>query len=187
MKQESYAGRSTLLYYSPIVMTVIARSLAGKLPNAVVSQSGVDRFLLFGQNMNCNKLIDMQKFFILVYIGCDPIYDIMTADQLSADEMFVRIIEVDKKFGKNVCEGTVVVERPDRRSVFGGESLVLKDVKYVKATLIRYQRDEAKKTLATLKNGLKCSDIAGGCGVVYFMNQWESLKKKYEGPVNKSK
>lgn len=93
--------------------------------------------------------------------------------------MFVRIIEADRKFCKNVCEGTVVVERPDRRSVSAGESLVLKDVKYVKTTLIRYQRNEAKKILATLKNGLNCSDITGECGVAYFMNQWEILKKKY--------
>lgn len=70
-----------------------------------------------------SKLSDMQKFFILVYVGCDPVYDKMTADQLYADEMFVRIIEADRKFCKNVCEGTVVVERPDRRSVSGGESL----------------------------------------------------------------
>ena len=33
--------------------------------------------------------------------------------------------------------------------------MVLEDVKYVKTTLIRYQRDEAKKTLATLRNGIK--------------------------------
>lgn len=71
------------------------------------------------------------------------------------------------------------MERPGRRSVSAGESLVLKDVKYVKTTLIRYQRDEAKKILATLKNGLNCSDITGECGVAYFMNQWEILKKKY--------
>lgn len=126
-----------------------------------------------------SRLSDMQKFFILVHVGCDPVYDKMTADQLSADEMFVRIIEADTKFCKNVCEGTVVVERPDRKSVTGAKSLVLKNVKYVKTTLIRYQRDEAKKTLTTLRNGLKCSDISGGCGVAYFMNQWEQLKEKY--------
>ena len=126
-----------------------------------------------------SKLSDMQKFFILVYVGCDPCYYGMTADQLSADEMFVRIIEADNKFCKNVCKGTVVVERPDRRSVIGAKSMVLEDVKYVKTTLIRYQRDEAKKTLATLRNGIKCSDITGECGVAYFMRQWELLKEKY--------
>ena len=47
------------------------------------------------------------------------------------------------------------MERPDRRSVIGAKSMVLEDVKYVKTTLIRYQRDEAKKTLATLRNGIK--------------------------------
>lgn len=126
-----------------------------------------------------SKLSDMQKFFILVYVGCDPCYYGMTADQLSADEMFVRIIEADNKFCKNVCKGTVVVERPDRRSVTGAKSMVLENVKYIKTTLIRYQRDEAKKTLATLRNGIKCSDITGECGVAYFMRQWELLKEKY--------
>lgn len=126
-----------------------------------------------------SKLSDMQKFFVLVHVGCEPAYDKMTAEQLSADEMFVRIIEANPKFCKNVLTGTVVSERPDRRSVLGAEALVLENVKYVKTTLIRYQRDEAKKTLRTLKNGLNCSDIVGKCGLAYFMKQWEELKEKY--------
>ena len=57
---------------------------------------------------------------------------------------------------------------------------MLEDVKYVNDSLIRYQRAQTKKTLATLKSGLNFSDILGGCGVTYFMNQWNELKEKYQ-------
>ena len=40
--------------------------------------------------------------------------------------------------------------------------------------------NKGKKILSTLKNGLKFSDISGGCGVAYFMKQWEMLKEKYQ-------
>lgn len=58
--------------------------------------------------------------------------------------------------------------------------IVLKDVRYVSESLIRYQRKQAKSTLTTLKSGLNISDILGGCGVAYFMNQWNELKEKYQ-------
>ncbi len=57
---------------------------------------------------------------------------------------------------------------------------MLEEVKYVNDSLIRYQRAQAKKTLATLKSGLNFFDILGGGGVAYFMNQWNELKEKYQ-------
>ena len=59
------------------------------------------------------------------------------------------------------------------------ERLVLKDVEYVNDSLIRYQRRKAESTLAILKGALKISDITGGCGVAYFMKQWEQLVRRY--------
>lgn len=53
-------------------------------------------------------------------------------------------------------------------------------IQHVSESLIRYQRKQAKKTLATLKSGLNISDILGGCGVAYFMNQWNELIEKYQ-------
>ena len=72
------------------------------------------------------------------------------------------------------------MERPERRSVKDVQPQIYEDVKYVNENLIKYQRGQAKKVLLTLKNGLDFSDIAGGCGVAYFMKQWEDLKAKYE-------
>lgn len=83
------------------------------------------------------------------------------------------------KIGGKKHEQYSIRSNGNKESIADGESLVLKDVKYVKPTLIRYQRNEAKKTLTTLKEGIKCSDITGECGVVYFMRQWEILKAKY--------
>lgn len=127
-----------------------------------------------------SKLRDVEKFFVLVHVGCDPRYDKMTASQLSMDEMFVRIVEEDTKFCKNISVGTVFVERPERRSVKDVQPQTYQDVKYVNENLIKYQRGQAKKVLLTLKNGLDFSDISGGCGVAYFMKQWKDLKEKYE-------
>ena len=90
------------------------------------------------------------------------------------------IVKADAKFCKNIMEGQEVVERPDRRSVKDAERLVLEDVEYVNDSLIRYQRRKAENTLSTLKEALKISDITGGCGVAYFMTQWEQLVRKYK-------
>ena len=73
-----------------------------------------------------------------------------------------------------------MVERPDRRSVKDAKRLVLKNVKYITETMIRYQSHKAEETLSTLKNALKISDITGGCGVDYFMNKWNELERKYQ-------
>ena len=125
-----------------------------------------------------SKLSDIEKFFILIYVGCSPLHDKMTLNQLSADELLVTIVERSKKFNKNICVGTVVIPRPYTSRT--AEAVILEDVKYVNDSLIRYQRAQAKKTLMTLKSGLGFDDIAGKCGVAYFMHQWELLKRKYE-------
>ena len=98
--------------------------------------------------------------------------------ELSADELLVCIVESSTKFCKNICVGTVVIPRPYTSRT--AEPVVLEDVKYVNDSLIRYQRAQAKKTLATLKSGLNFSDILDGYGVAYFMNQWNELKEKYQ-------
>ena len=126
-----------------------------------------------------SKLCDVEKFFVLVHVGCSELHGKMTLNQLSVDEMLLSIVKADSKFCKNIMEGQVVVERPDRRSVKDAERLVLEDVEYVNDSLIRYQRRKAENTLATLKGALKISDITGGCGVTYFTNQWEQLVRKY--------
>ena len=122
-----------------------------------------------------SKLSDIEKFFILVYVGCSPLHDKMTLNQLSADELLVTIVERSKKFSKNICVGTVVIPRPYTSRT--AEAVILEDVN---DSLIRYQRAQAKKTLMTLKSGLGFDDIAGKCGVAYFMHQWELLKDKYQ-------
>lgn len=124
-------------------------------------------------------LSDVEKFFALVHVGCSDLHLKMTSNQLSVDEMLVAIVKADSKLNRNLKEGQVVVERPDRRSVKDVEPLVLENVEYVSDSLIRYQRQKAKDTLSTLKDALKISDIAGRCGMTYFMNQWEDLEKKY--------
>lgn len=126
-----------------------------------------------------SKLCDVEKFFVLVHVGCSELHGKMTLNQLSVDNLFVAIVKEDSKFCKNISQGQVVVERPDRRSVKDAERLVLEDVEYVNDSLIRYQRRKAENTLATLKGALKISDITGNCGVAYFMNQWEQLVRKY--------
>lgn len=126
-----------------------------------------------------SMLSDVEKFFVLVHVGCSEVHRKMTLNQLSVDKLLVDIVKADAKFCKNITEGQVVVERPDRRSVKGAERLVLEDVEYVNDSLIRYQRRKAEKTLSTLKNALKISDITGGCGVAYFMNQWDDMVRRY--------
>ena len=125
-----------------------------------------------------SKLSDLEKFFILIYVGCSPVHDKMTLNQLSADELLVSIVENNTKFCKNISVGTVVIPRPYTSRT--AEPIVLEDVRYVSESLIRYQRKQAKSTLTTLKSGLNISDILGGCGVAYFMNQWNELKEKYQ-------
>ena len=114
-----------------------------------------------------------------MHVGCSELHGKMTLNQLSVDEMLLSIVKADAKFCKNIMEGQVVVERPDRRSVKDAERLVLEDVEYVNDSLIRYQRRKAESTLAILKGALKISDITGGCGVAYFMKQWEQLVRRY--------
>lgn len=127
-----------------------------------------------------STLTDLEKFFVLVHVGCDMEYYKMTARQLSAAEMLVHIVESDKKFYKQVSVESFVVDRPDRSTRKNVEALYLENVKCVNENLIRYQRRQAKKLLATLNNGLGFSDISGSCGVAYFMHQWELLKEKYQ-------
>ena len=127
-----------------------------------------------------SKLRDVEKFFVLVHVGCSKKHGKMTLNQLSVDELLLSIVKEDSKFCKNITVGQVVVERPDRRSVKDVERLVLKNVEYITDSMIRYQRHKAEEILSTLKNALKISDITGGCGVTYFMNQWMDLVRKYQ-------
>ena len=57
------------------------------------------------------KLSDLEKYFILIYVGCSSSHDKMTLNQLSADELLVCIVESSTKFCKNICVGTVVIPR----------------------------------------------------------------------------
>ncbi len=127
-----------------------------------------------------SKLRDVEKFFVLVQVGCSKKHGKMTLNQLSVDELLLSIVKADSKFSKNISKGQVVVERPDRRSVKDVERLVLVDVDYITDSMIRYQRHKAEETLGALKNALKISDITGGCGVDYFMSRWFELVRKYQ-------
>ena len=110
-------------------------------------------------------------------------YDVrlsMTYQQIAMDELFVSIVETDKKFSKNVSVGQIVVERPDRKSVKDCQKLVLEDVKHVNYTFIQYMKPKTEKKLQTLKDTLRMSDITGDCGIAYLMDQWERLLRKYK-------
>ena len=104
----------------------------------------------------------------------------MILKELQTDALLLAIVENDSKFSKQIGVDTVIIERPGKCQKKGTETLVLNDVKCINDSLIRYQKANAKKILATLKNGLRFSDISGGCGVAYFMKQWEMLKEKYQ-------
>ncbi len=93
---------------------------------------------------------------------------------------YTAIVEKDSKFSKQIGIETVIIERPGKCQKKGTETLVLKDVRCINDSLIRYQKSNAKKILTTLKNGLRFSDISSGCGVTYFMKQWNNLKEKYQ-------
>ncbi len=127
-----------------------------------------------------SKLRDVEKFFVLVHVGCSEEHGRMTLNQLSVDELLLSIVKADSKFSKNISKGQVVVERPDRRSIKDVERLVLVNVEYITDSMIRYQRHKAEETLSTLKNALKISDITGGCGIAYFMTKWKELVEKYQ-------
>lgn len=127
-----------------------------------------------------SKLTDLEKFFVLRHVGCDTVYANMILKELQTDELVLAIVENDAKFSKQIGVETVIIERPGKCQKKGTETLVLEDVKCINDSLIRYQKANAKKILSTLKNGLKISDISGGCGVAYFMKQWEMLKEKYQ-------
>ena len=126
-----------------------------------------------------SKLTDLEKFFVLRHVGCDTVYANMILKELQTDELVLAIVENDAKFSKQIGIETVIIERPGKCQKKGTETLVLEDVKCINDSLIRYQKANAKKILSTLKSGLKFSDISGGCGVAYFMKQWEMLKEKY--------
>lgn len=127
-----------------------------------------------------SKLTDLEKFFVLRHVGCDHLYANMILKELQTDELLLAIVEKDSKFNKQIGIETVIIERPGKCQKKGTETLVLEDTKCIKETLIRYQKANAKKILLTLSEGLKFSDVSGGCGVAYFMKQWELLKEKYQ-------
>jgi len=127
-----------------------------------------------------SRLTDIEKYFVLVHVGCSDERLSMTYQQIGMDKLFVAIVEADAKFSKNVSVGQVVVERPDRRSVKGYQSLVAEDVKHVAFTFIQYMKPKTEKKLLMLKNTLKMSDITGDCGISYFMKKWDELLEKYQ-------
>lgn len=125
-------------------------------------------------------LSDIEKYFVLVKVGCSDVRLSMTYQQIAVDELFVSIVEADKKFSRNISVGQIVVERPDRKSVKNCQKLVLEDVKHVNYTFIQYMKPKTEKKLQTLKDTLRMSDITGDCGIAYFMDQWERLLRKYK-------
>lgn len=127
-----------------------------------------------------SRLTDIEKYFVLVQVGCSDERLSMTYQQIGMDELFVAIVEADTKFSKNVSVGQVVVERPDRRSVKGYQKLVVENVKHVTFTFVQYMKPKTEKKLLILKNSLKMSDITGDCGISYFMKKWDELLKKYQ-------
>lgn len=127
-----------------------------------------------------SMLSDIEKYFVLVKVGCSDVRLSMTYQQIAVDELFVSIVEADKKFSRNISVGQIVVERPDRKSVKNCQKLVLEDVKHVNYTFIQYMKPKTEKKLQTLKDTLRMSDITGDCGIAYFMDQWERLLRKYK-------
>ena len=125
------------------------------------------------------RLSDIEKYFVLVKVGCSDVRLSMTYQQIAVDELFVSIVEADKKFSRNISVGQIVVERPDRKSVKNCQKLVLEDVKHVNYTFIQYMKPKTEKKLQMLKDTLRMSDITGDCGIAYFMDRWERLLRKY--------
>lgn len=60
-------------------------------------------------------LSDIEKYFVLVKVGCSYVRLSMTYQQIAMDELFVSIVEADKKFSRNISVGQIVVERPDKK------------------------------------------------------------------------
>ncbi len=127
-----------------------------------------------------SRLTDIEKYFVLVQVGCSEERISMTREEIEMDKLFVSIVEKDAKFSKNVSIGKVVVERPGRSSVKGYESLIVEDVKHVNFTFVKYMKPKTEKKLLMLKNTLKMSDITGECGIAYFQEKWDELVEKYQ-------
>lgn len=123
------------------------------------------------------EMRDVEKFFMLVEIGCSEKYQRMTSSQLSCDPFFVHLVLEDDKFAKNVVTGDVVVKRPNRSSAKGVEEMHYENVKHVTENMIRYQRANAKKKWRKLSVVLFPEDICGRSGVEYFMEQWRAFVK----------
>lgn len=78
-----------------------------------------------------SQMRDVEKFFAFLEIGCSDKYYAMTAEQLSCDELFVRLVSADDKLRKHIQSGTVVIKRPNRSTASGVEEAVLTDIYYV--------------------------------------------------------
>lgn len=124
------------------------------------------------------RMSDLEKFFALVEIGCSDKYQSMTAEQLSVDGMFLKIVEADERYAKNIKMGDVVIKRPGRHS-YTDNDIELKDVRYVGGTIVRYQREQTRLRWAKLSAALTEDDICGNKSVEYFRNAWKELCDKY--------
>lgn len=103
---------------------------------------------LFG--LFLGKMSDIEKFFVLIEIGCSEKYATMTVSQFSVAPVFLNIVSADPGYAKNIRIGDVVIKRPDRHS-YTDRDIALKDVKYVGGTVVRYQREQIRLRWANIK------------------------------------
>ena len=73
------------------------------------------------------KMSDIEKFFVLIEIGCLEKYATMTVSQFSVAPVFLNIVSTDPGYAKNIRIGDVVIKRPDRHS-YTDRDIALKDV-----------------------------------------------------------
>lgn len=99
------------------------------------------------------KMSDIEKFFVLIEIGCLEKYATMTVSQFSVAPVFLNIVSTDPGYAKNIRIGDVVIKRPDRHS-YTDRDIALKDV-------------------------LSEDDILGNKSVEYFQEKWDELMRKY--------
>lgn len=120
---------------------------------------------------------DIEKFFVLMEIGCSDKYDALTTAKLSGDELFVKIVSTDEKYRKYIGKGTVVIKRLNRSTASDIEEVVLSDVYYVNDSIIRYQKSVAKRKWNSMATKILADDISGRSLLLYLRNKWNELIK----------
>lgn len=84
-----------------------------------------------------DKMSDIEKFFVLIEIGCSEKEAFMTISQFSVDPVFINIVEADVRYSKNIKGGDAVIKRPNRHS-YNDMDVELKGIKFVGGTVARY-------------------------------------------------